>query len=144
ILFFNNNNYQSPLESSAKEYALNEVTHVATLVWYFKHAATNGNLVYGRAGGSAQRLSNGNTVINWGLVQTTASNPNFTEVDPAGNIVYEFKFVDSNEIFYRVTKHEWEACDKPSFLKVTKLTSNSAKLSWNDTHGSVEYELGYK
>jgi hypothetical protein len=144
ILLFNNNNYQTPLESSAKEYAVNEVSHAANLVWHYTHPATNGFYVYGRAGGSAQRLSNGNTVISWGLITATASNPNFTEVDPSGNIVYEFKYNDPNEVIYRTTKHLWEACDKPAYVHVTKLTSNSAKLSWNDTHGSVEYELGYK
>lgn len=111
ILFFNNNNYQVPPESSAKEYSLDEITKVATLEWHYTHPFTNGQPVYGRAGGSAQRLSNGNTVICWGYANNYSSNPTFTEIDSSGNIVFEFMFDDSTQYNYRTTKHIWQTCD---------------------------------
>ncbi len=111
LILFDNNNYQIPQQSYAKEYSLDQVNHVATLVWSYAHPYTSGNPVFARAGGNAQRLSNGNTVICWGLIMPTADNPNFTEVDSLGNIKFEFEYDDSNQYIYRVTKHVWQTCD---------------------------------
>lgn len=64
------------------EYALDENTLTATLVWSYSHEG-----VFSRAMGSAQRLSNGNTLIGWGW--TSSSHVMATEVDPEGNPVFE-------------------------------------------------------
>lgn len=80
----------TPQVSSAKEYALDEVNKIATLVWYYEHPDVNGFKVYGPATGNAQRLPNGNTIIDWGLVPFGF--PNHTEVDANKNIVWEMTF----------------------------------------------------
>ncbi|NUM69973.1 MAG: T9SS type A sorting domain-containing protein [Ignavibacteriaceae bacterium] len=49
--------------------------------------------------GYAERLDNGNTAISWGWANIT-----YTEVDPHGNTVLEFK-LDPGIISYRVAKY---------------------------------------
>ena len=70
-----------PPQSFAKEYALDEINKVATLVWSYAHPYVNGNPVSSAALGNVQRLSNGNTLINWGWIPYNSGFPNVTEVD---------------------------------------------------------------
>jgi hypothetical protein len=75
VLFYNNGNSGS---SMVREYALNEATWTATLVWDYPTSLRSPTL------GDAQRLPNGNTLVtnsNGGLIE---------EVDPAGNVVQTF------------------------------------------------------
>src|SRR5207244_2852231 len=46
---------------------------------------------------------NGNTMIGYGLPNYQGF-PNGAEVEPSGNIVWEFRFKDSTEYSYRVYK----------------------------------------
>ncbi len=89
ILFFDNGIFCPPdypareQISRAVEYRLNEQDKTATLVWSYQQSG-----VYARTGGSAQRLPNGNTLIGWG---GNTTGPSATEVNAAGDVVYEFK-----------------------------------------------------
>ncbi|NNG27222.1 MAG: hypothetical protein HKM87_06820, partial [Ignavibacteriaceae bacterium] len=97
ILFFDNGNYHIPQFSRAVEYNLDETNFVATKVWEHRNKPD----YYTGAMGSARRLSNGNTLINWcraGFV---------TEVRGDGSIALELKF-QSDYYSYRVFKEEWE------------------------------------
>ncbi|MEO6168121.1 MAG: aryl-sulfate sulfotransferase [Chitinophagales bacterium] len=143
ILIFNNGNYLSPLISSAKEYALNQVTKVATLAWYYEHPDVNGFHVYGAATGNAQRLPNGNTIINWGLITPNVGIPNHTEVDVNKNIVWEMSFESSKQKCYRIHKYEWNPCSKITgyTMKTKKITDVSAKVSWGDATGATSYKI---
>ncbi len=97
ILFFDNGNLRSPAFSRAVEYQLDVVQHTATLVWEyinFPYYVTN-------AMGSARRLPNGNTLIDWvraGYI---------TEVKPDGSIALLIKYPD-DLYSYRVIKDDWQ------------------------------------
>jgi len=96
ILFFDNGNYHTPQFSRAVEYSLDETNFVATKVWQYR----NNPDYYTSAMGSARRLSNGNTIINWcraGFV---------TEVRADGSTTLEIKF-PPELMSYRVFKAQW-------------------------------------
>ncbi|HLT23748.1 MAG TPA: aryl-sulfate sulfotransferase [Ignavibacteria bacterium] len=103
ILLFDNGNYHSPPYSRAIEYELNEITKTAKLVWEFNHNKE----VYGFAMGNAQRLSNGNTLICWGATQ-----PNVTEVNPLGQIVFEMS-LEPGLFSYRAFRYPYNESDSP-------------------------------
>lgn len=67
--------------SRATEYAIDEVAKTAELVWSYEREE-----ILAQTQGSAQRLSNGNTIIGWG---SNSSGILATEVTPAGEVVYE-------------------------------------------------------
>jgi len=80
ITFYDNGNNRPEPFSRAVEYHLDEVNKIATLVWEYRSTPD----AYGPTRGSVQRLKSGNTFICWG-----STNPNFTEVTPAGTIALE-------------------------------------------------------
>lgn len=90
ILLFDNGNLKDPTYSRAVEYSINESSKTATKVWeYIKKDS-----MFSYAMSNAQRLENGNTLINWTQL--------ITEVDSLGNIVQEFKI--ENDFAYRSYK----------------------------------------
>jgi|WetSurMetagenome_2_1015567.scaffolds.fasta_scaffold02724_4 hypothetical protein len=97
IMLFDNGNYHTPAFSRAVEYQIDEVSKVVNLVWQYRHTPD----IYATAMGSAQRLSNGNTLIGWGSASTT-----LTEVKPNGTIAYELS-LPSNQMSYRAYRDEW-------------------------------------
>ena len=80
-MMFDNGNEHNPPISRVVEYSINETEMTAELVWAFSHPL---NLV-GLAMGSAQRLPNNNTLINWGTLNDFGAI--ITEVDYEKNIV---------------------------------------------------------
>ena len=91
IILFDNGNLHSPPLSRAVEYELNESAKTATLVWEYRHEPP----LFGFALGFAQRLPNGNTLINYGTAQR------IIEVDQAGTKVWEVKIDGLNLFAYR-------------------------------------------
>lgn len=91
ILMFDNGNLHSPPVSRAVEYALNEQTKIAEMVWNYTHTPA----IFGFALGFAHRISNGNTLINYGTAQK------IIEVDMAGNKLMEITIQDTNYFAYR-------------------------------------------
>lgn len=146
---FNNGNNITPNISSAKEYQLDQVNKVATLVWKYQHPMVGTVNVFGPAMGSVQRLSNGNTFINWGLLANNINVnqvPRFSEVDAAGNIVWEFNFTNEYYISYRAFKFDWNRCAPvvDSMLQLTYISADSAVLSWTQPNFNSSYIFQYK
>lgn len=83
----------------AKEYSLDENNLIATLVW----SHTSDSLISSEAIGNVQRLSNGNTLINYGMVDNLPQV--FNVVNSAGGKVFELAFTDSLRS-YRVFNYE--------------------------------------
>lgn len=93
LLYFDNGNISgsgvTPSDrtySRAVEYALDEVNMTATLVWEYRHTPD----ISAGCTGSLKRMANGNTFIDWGCAVAN-SGYIVTEVNPAGEIVFEMK-----------------------------------------------------
>jgi hypothetical protein len=97
LTMFDNGNFRVPQFSRAVEYAIDETSRTATLVWQYRLTPD----VFGVAFGSVQRLPNGNTLIGWG-----ATRPSCTEIAPDGQIVSRMSF-DSGVATYRAFRFEW-------------------------------------
>lgn len=107
LLFDNGNGQPSNVRTSRpEEYVLDEVNLTATCFWFYAHPQVNNINLFTKNQGSVQRLSNGNTFICYGLPDVQGL-PNGTEIDPSGNIVWEFRFKDSTEYSYRLYKENW-------------------------------------
>lgn len=90
LTLFDNGFNELPLHpAAAKEYLLDETAFTATLVW--EHVENPAS--FSRALGNVQRLDNGNTLVNYGLL--TNGNVLFNVVDSAGNKTFEIRFDDS-------------------------------------------------
>jgi hypothetical protein len=89
-----------PVRSRAAEYALDEGAMTASLVWSYER---DGISAFSQ--GSAQRLSNGNTLVGWG---NGAHKTLATEVTAEGDVVYELTARTKNNIRvgnYRAAKY---------------------------------------
>jgi hypothetical protein len=96
VTLFDNGNYHTPNYSRVIEYSLDEVNKTATLVWQYRNTPE----IYGFSMGSAQRLSNGNTLVGWG-----STNPTLTEVRPDGSKALVITF-NTGVFSYRAFKYE--------------------------------------
>jgi hypothetical protein len=146
---FNNANKMQEEASTVKEYVLDQDAKTATLVWSYKHPQVNGHNVFSDAMGSAQRLPNGNTFINYGLVLDVAQPfPRFTEVDSAGNIVWEVNYIEdsANYYSYRAYKFIWERCASPidSGFITANIGTDTADFSWGLPNYASSYIFQYK
>lgn len=94
---FDNGNFHSPPFSRAAEYRIDENSMTAELIWQYKKDPP----LYTFAMGYTDRLSNGNTTISWGFAGTA-----FTEVNSSNEVVYEFKF-DQTNFSYRIYRENW-------------------------------------
>ncbi len=145
---FNNGNNILPTQSNAKEYILDQDNKVATLVWSYAHPPINGLNLYSAAMGNVQRLPNGNTFINWGLIPSAfPAFPRFTEVDSLNNIVWEFNFLDTAYyICYRAYKFDWNRCAPvvDSTFFISYLGSDSVVITWGEPNFNESYIFQYK
>ncbi len=146
ITIFNNGNFLPVPRSSAKEYQLDEVNKIATLVWYYEHPDINGSPVYGASNGSVQRLTNDNTMISWGSSSLLLERPSMTEVDYNKNITWEMKFDEFGQKAYRTHKYVWQPCAPLDLAQVDvkKITATSAKIEWQPVKNAVSYALEYR
>ncbi len=105
FLFFDDGYGKDPAFSRAVEYSVDEKNRTANLAWEFKHPLGD---IATFAMGSAQRLPNGNTLINWGMI---LSGPfrTVTEVTPDKKIVYELS-LPPYYYSYRGLKYQLPAC----------------------------------
>jgi len=99
ILLFDNGDLSEERVSRAVEYEIDEESRTATLVWSFEDPAGR----YTGSMGSAQRLSNGNTLIGWG--NAPPEGPNAIEVNSDGEIVFEL-WLPPSQMTYRIYRYE--------------------------------------
>ncbi len=105
MLFYDNAvQKKSGWSSRAVEYEFDQVNKKANLVWEFKHNPP----VSAFAMGSAQRLKNGNTLINWGLI-FLGNAKGMTEVTPNKETTFEMT-LPQLKFSYRAQKVELPAC----------------------------------
>jgi hypothetical protein len=86
---FDNGNGHRPWASRAVEYELNPNTLTATVAWQYPATPTTSLFAYYM--GNAQRLPNGNTLINWVI----GNLPKLTEVRPDGTKAFEMNWVNN-------------------------------------------------
>jgi len=89
--------------SRVVEYEMDEKAMTAEKVWEFRHTPD----IFTPTMGSAQRLSNGNTLIGWGM-GSMYGKAAISEVDPDGNVVLELKFDKPLTASYRAFRYNWE------------------------------------
>jgi len=130
---FDNGNHRTPLFSRAIEFQLDILNWTATKVWEYRHSPDR----YAKAWANAQRLPNGNTLINWAV----NSLPKATEVTPDGEIVYEMDFVERFNT-YRTFRFEWESIVDIPYL-VAESHSDRVTLIFNKfgDNSVVEYRI---
>ncbi|MFH2096771.1 MAG: arylsulfotransferase family protein, partial [Bacteroidota bacterium] len=123
LTLFDNGVFHVPVESSAKEYAIDEGVKTAELIWQYSHP----NHIYGPKLGNVQRLDNGNTLINWGG-NMEAGDPALTEVLPDCTIVFELYFENNYHVLYRGFKFPWNnPCD--TIMKLPPQIMNDAVMA---------------
>jgi hypothetical protein len=90
LTLFDNGREGTPLHAAtAKEYRIDEKKLQINLVWSYK----DNNKAISKFSGSVQRLSNGNTLVNYGT--SPQSRTLFNVVKPSGSKVFEIIFQDT-------------------------------------------------
>ena len=120
ILFDNGRNRQ-PHFSRVVEYKLDTEKMTATLEWQHRHDPD----YYTNALGNAQRLPNGNTLINW----AAGNNPKPVEVRPDGSTALEFMF-NQWVSCYRILRSPWQGKAAAPYL-VAESWSDKVTLIFN-------------
>ena len=97
-ILFDNGNLHNPPVSRAVEYVVDPVARTATLVWQFRDTPDK----YAYYKGNVQRLTNGNTHINW----VFPGYPKAVEVDPNGVKQLELNLTPGSDL-YRSWRAPW-------------------------------------
>jgi hypothetical protein len=118
---FDNGDGHSPQVSRAVEYEVNPTAKTATLVW--QYPATPTTSLYSHYMGNAQRLPNGNTLINWVI----GNLPKLTEVRPDGTKAFEMNWVSQFEA-YRVWRCAWQGVALKPYLILEAYPDNVTLL----------------
>lgn len=144
MLLFDNGVYHSPPLTAVKEYVIDEVNKTATLVWSYSRVIGTSN-VFSKAMGGAQRLSNGNTLICWGLTIAQPGAPKLTEVDSNNQVVWEMTLTNADAV-YRAQRHVWEPCARPSAstIFVDKIKPTTARVVWAPATNATSYDVQYR
>ncbi len=125
-IFFYDNAVQktSGWSSRAVEYQFDEANKKANLFWEYKHAPA----ISAYAMGSVQRLSNGNSLIDWGLI-FLGLYKTVTEVTPNKEIAFELS-LPSDAFSYRAHKYNLPACQPVAKVdKYEMLEGNTYKFN---------------
>lgn len=143
ITLFDNGVCHTPQISRAKEYSLDEENKIASLVWEYEHPKE----IYCETMGNVQRLSNGNTYINWGELPTSAMDgsgdlwPAITEVKSDKEIVYELTFNTFFHMLYRSHKFVWNV-DPPTGIYDKLAETSQVNVYPNPSSG--DFILNFK
>ena len=126
-LFDNGNLHFNLLPSRAVEYKLDEENKTAELVWQ----NINDSAIYSLALGYVQRLSNGNTLIAWGV-----GDPAVTEVDSSNQKVFELR-LPLYTLTYRAYRFDLSKAYYSSFVpklieppNLSKINTDTVRMIW--------------
>jgi hypothetical protein len=114
---FDNGNLHSPSVSRGVEYKLDTNKMTATLIWQYPPVPTTAMFSYYM--GDVQRLTNGNTLIDWAI----GSLPKLTEVRPDGSKAFEMNWVNQWEA-YRVWRCPWQGVALQPYLILESYPDN--------------------
>jgi len=106
---FDNGDLHNPSVSRGVEYLVDPTNLTATIVW--QYPATPTTSLYSFYMGNAQRLPNGNTLIDWAI----GSLPKLTEVRPDGSKAFEMNWVSQFEA-YRTWRCPWHGVASQPYL----------------------------
>lgn len=127
-MLFDNGNLHDPPVSRAVEYELDTLRMTAKMIWEFRENTFAYHM------GNAQRLPNGNTLINWAVKNL----PKITEVSPDGRKVYEMNFVDRYKT-YRAFRFRWKSTASKPYLIVESFYDHIALIFNQFGAPSVSY-----
>jgi len=114
---FDNGNLHSPSMSRGVEYVLDTNRMTATLIWQYPNPPTSS--IFSFYMGDVQRLTNGNTLIDWAV----GNLPKLTEVRPDGSKAYEMNWVAQWEA-YRTWRCPWHGVAVQPYLIVESYPDN--------------------
>lgn len=135
LTLFDNGFYNSTPIARAIEYNLDEENKTATAVWQFQEP----NGFSSEFIGNTQRLSNGNTLIDWGGNFPLEESISFSEVDAVGNTVLELDFASNTFISYRALKFELPfVIDRPEI----GCDESNSTLTAPDGYTSYQWNTG--
>ncbi len=118
-LLFDNGNGHRPSVSRAAEYELDANDMTATLAWEFRDTPDR----FSHYMANAQRLPNGNTLVNWAVYQS----PKLTELRPDGTKAFEMDWVMEDEC-YRVWRHPWDGYALKPYLIAESYPGNATLI----------------
>lgn len=136
FLFFDNGFAKFTPSSRAVEFEVDEENKIATKVWEYRRNPD----IAAFAMGSAQRLNNGNTLINWGII-FDGEHRTVTEVTPEGEVVYELS-LPTESYSYRGLKYELPACRPVADVTVAEAwAGNTYKFRNKTSDAGIEYYI---
>jgi hypothetical protein len=118
---FDDGNLHNPSESRGVEYLVNTNNWTATVVWQYPPTPTPS--IYSYYMGNAQRLTNGNTLIDWAI----GSLPKLTEVRPDGTKAFEMNWANQYEA-YRTWRGSWPGVAVKPYLLLESYPDNVTLL----------------
>ena len=114
---FDDGNLHNPSVSRGVEYIVNTNNMTATLVWQYPPVPTTA--IYAYYMGDVQRLTNGNTLIDWAV----GNLPKLTEVRPDDTKAFEMNWVNQYEA-YRTWRCSWPGVALQPYLLLESYPDN--------------------
>jgi hypothetical protein len=134
FLYFDNGFAKSVPFSRAVEFAVDEKNKKANLVWDYRRTPD----ISAFAMGSAQRLPNGNTLINWGLI-FGGDHRTATEVTPDKKVTYEIS-LPAETYSYRAFKYQYPVCKPLAKVTVAEVVEGNS-YEFNNKNGDAGAEI---
>jgi len=118
---FDDGNLHNPSVSRGVEYVVDTNKMTATVIWQYPPVPTTS--IYAYYMGNTQRLTNGNTLIDWAVGPL----PKLTEVRPDGTKAFEMNWVNQYEA-YRTWRCSWQAVALQPYLLLESYPDNVTLL----------------
>jgi hypothetical protein len=134
FLFFDDGFAKSKPYSRAVEFSVDEANRKGNLVWDYRRDPDIASF----AMGSAQRLRNGNTLIDWGMI-FSGDHRALTEVNKDNQVVYEIS-LPAETYSYRGYKYEYPLCQPLADVTIAEAFEGNT-YEFNNQNGNTGAEL---